>query len=70
VLPGNASNNLVGSGFYISIYWINRQAEFIINYYALNLTVTAPPRFFCALSPNSLSSLRASAATIIHFSLN
>jgi hypothetical protein len=29
----------VGSGFYISIYWVNCQAEFTINYYILNLTV-------------------------------
>jgi hypothetical protein len=29
----------VDSGFYISTYWVNRQAEFTINYYTLNLTV-------------------------------
>jgi hypothetical protein len=29
----------VSSGFIISIYWINRQAEFTINYSTLNLTV-------------------------------
>jgi hypothetical protein len=57
----------VDSGFYISIYWINSQAEFTINYHTLNLAVSTlryfftgwPLVFFCASSPISLSCLRA-----------
>jgi hypothetical protein len=36
----------VRSGFYISVYWINRQAEFIINDYTLKFTVSTLPKFF------------------------
>jgi hypothetical protein len=61
VLAGNAS---VICGFWIlcSVYWVNRQAEFTINYYTLNLIVSTlrqfftgwPLEFFCAPNPNSL----------------
>jgi hypothetical protein len=36
VLPVNTSNNFVGCGFCVSIYWILHQAEFTITYNTSN----------------------------------
>jgi hypothetical protein len=45
VLPVNTSNNLVGCGFCVSIYWILHQAEFTITYITSNY-ITWTSKFF------------------------